>query len=230
MKKTLLLLSAGIILLAVSACRKSTPHTSCVSPMSDTVHAHVPLLFSSCDAGSTYLWNFGDGSTATTDTVIHTYTTAGTYQVSLTTGGHATHTFTVTVLGDSLGYVTLGSQTFLPVRYDSMPYGQLKFVRDTGSGITFYFYGGAIPAPGSYAPLYTYASTVTPNGVALSVSGQYGINDSTLYTASPSNTQMVTVSRNQWGKLVISGNNIEVLRFINPQHDSMQVTFSVTVP
>ena len=51
---------------------------------------------------SGYQWNFGDGETGTGETANHTYTEAGTYQVTLTTEGsggtcsdEATHTVTV---------------------------------------------------------------------------------------------------------------------------------------
>lgn len=48
---------------------------------------------------STYAWNFGDGHTATGETVSHTYTSAGTYDVQLTvtSSGGQTHSLTQTV-------------------------------------------------------------------------------------------------------------------------------------
>ena len=52
-----------------------------------------------------YSWSFGDGSTATGPSVVHTYTKAGTFNVTLTTtdrgGNVATLTQTIQVLGSS---------------------------------------------------------------------------------------------------------------------------------
>jgi uncharacterized repeat protein (TIGR01451 family) len=50
----------------------------------------APLLvqfFNNSTGADTYLWRFGDGITATLPSPTHTYTTAGVYTVSLTTGG-----------------------------------------------------------------------------------------------------------------------------------------------
>jgi chitodextrinase len=61
---------------------------------------------------TSYLWEFGDGSTATTATAAHTYGRAGTYTAKLTVtdaaGNAATSTFTVTVRPNAdLGMIQL---------------------------------------------------------------------------------------------------------------------------
>jgi PKD repeat protein len=61
---------------------------------------------------TSWLWNFGDGSTSTQQNPSHTYTAAGTYNVSLTVGGTTgTDTETkngyITVMGGSTGNSTL---------------------------------------------------------------------------------------------------------------------------
>ncbi|MDV7389980.1 PKD domain-containing protein, partial [Arthrospira platensis SPKY1] len=57
---------------------------------------------------STYAWNFGDGHTATGETVSHTFASAGTYSVQLTvtSSGGQTHSLTqpVTVTEQFPGY------------------------------------------------------------------------------------------------------------------------------
>jgi YD repeat-containing protein len=57
------------------------------------------------DSIASYLWDFGDGNTATGERVAHTYDTAGTYSIVLTvsnpSGTSATDTATVTVLDPS---------------------------------------------------------------------------------------------------------------------------------
>ena len=76
-----------------------------------TVDEGQPLFFdgsaSSDNVGVTsYLWDFGDGSTATTATATHVYSKAGTYSAKLTVtdaaGNAATTTFTVTVRSNTL--------------------------------------------------------------------------------------------------------------------------------
>jgi hypothetical protein len=58
---------------------------------------------------STYLWSFGDGSNGTGSSITHTYSTAGTYAVTLTVqdlaGNTATSGLTVTVLNDVSGMI-----------------------------------------------------------------------------------------------------------------------------
>lgn len=55
-----------------------------------------------------YLWEFGDGDTATTTDATHTYATAGTYSVKLTiTGPDGTDTFTKAVVVGSVIVTTL---------------------------------------------------------------------------------------------------------------------------
>jgi PKD repeat protein len=61
---------------------------------------------------TSYLWDFGDGTTATTATANHVYAKAGTYPAKLTVkdaaGNNATNTFTVTVRSSALlGYIEI---------------------------------------------------------------------------------------------------------------------------
>lgn len=78
-----------------------------------TVEPGTPATFSSgnstSDLGITsYLWDFGDGTTSTAANPSHTYTTAGNYTVTLTvTGPDGTSTVTQTVL---VGTILVGPQ------------------------------------------------------------------------------------------------------------------------
>jgi PKD repeat protein len=61
---------------------------------------------------TSYLWDFGDGTTANTATANHVYAKAGTYPAKLTVkdaaGNNATNTFTVTVRSSALlGYIEI---------------------------------------------------------------------------------------------------------------------------
>ena len=83
--------------------------------------------------GLNYLWNFGDGTTATTAIGRHTYTAAGTYPVSLTVSGACgsivlADTVTISSIGlDETGMRwTLSpnpTEGFLSVQGDQMPDG-----------------------------------------------------------------------------------------------------------
>jgi PKD repeat protein len=51
-------------------------------------YINVPIQFTSTSSGATtYLWNFGDGTTSTVASPIKNYTTAGSYNVTLTING-----------------------------------------------------------------------------------------------------------------------------------------------
>ena len=70
----------------LTSCQKSTlPLTACISPISDTVYVGDSVHFASCNVGAqSYGWNFGDGSSATTASVSHVFSSAGAYVVTLT--------------------------------------------------------------------------------------------------------------------------------------------------
>ncbi|WP_169737788.1 M30 family zinc metallopeptidase [Curvibacter gracilis] len=115
--------SAGTYTLAVKATNTASQSTSATqqitvlapavttpvissSPSSPRVGQTVNFVgraSSSKGLAITYQWMFGDGSTATGSSVSHTYTSAGTYSVSLTAqdsnGNAATATFQQTIMG-----------------------------------------------------------------------------------------------------------------------------------
>ncbi|MFP7753810.1 PKD domain-containing protein [Thermodesulfobacteriota bacterium B35] len=87
----------------------------------DRTSGAAPLAVSFDGSGSTsstangaivqYAWSFGDGSTGTGATLQHTYTTAGTYTVTLTVtddaSRHVATTMTITATADTGGSTTL---------------------------------------------------------------------------------------------------------------------------
>ncbi|MES1249085.1 MAG: PKD domain-containing protein, partial [Chitinophaga rupis] len=83
------------------------PIPACISsPVCFTNQTINGYSGNSCNTTSTYMWDFGDGSTSTAPTPpCHSYTTAGTYTVTLTasniTCGNSTQTKQVTVLPTS---------------------------------------------------------------------------------------------------------------------------------
>jgi hypothetical protein len=90
-----------------------------------TATAGVPVTFSAQPVDQafpapTVTWSFGDASTASGDTVAHTFTTPGTYSVSVTAeaapGDSATHTGTITVVAPVLPAVP----AFHPATLDSV--------------------------------------------------------------------------------------------------------------
>ncbi len=84
---------------------KSSPLVACIDPIPGTISAGGTLTFLSCTIGvSSYVWNFGDGGTASGDSVVYTYNTPGTYTGSLTVSngsGSSVQKFTITVVPNS---------------------------------------------------------------------------------------------------------------------------------
>ncbi len=75
------------------------------TPLSGTAPLNVGFTDQSSGSPTSWSWDFGDGGTATTANPSHTYSTAGTYDVSLTaTNTSGSNTVVKT------GYVTVGDQ------------------------------------------------------------------------------------------------------------------------
>ena len=63
-----------------------TPPTACFTTQYDVYTVNENVVFNNCSQNATsYLWNFGDGTTSNLQNPIHTYTSTGNYSVSLTT-------------------------------------------------------------------------------------------------------------------------------------------------
>lgn len=131
-----------------NGCGNSSTFTKTISvssglPYSGPVYAgsnmnsscpNSPIYFNAPSAYS-YLWNFGDGTTSTSQSPVHTYTSVNTYTVSLLLsngcGNTATATNTIVV-----------SNTVVPVLNDNN-WGSPSSNGCAGDSLVFYSYGAA---------------------------------------------------------------------------------------
>ena len=93
------------------------------APTTGTAPLTVQFTDASTNAPTGYFWTFGDGRTSIAQSPSHTYSTAGTYNVSLTAtnaGGSDTETQT--------GYITVTAPTAPPTAANSpaFPYSQQR--------------------------------------------------------------------------------------------------------
>ena len=230
--KNLLSFSAVFVMLLIislGACKKSSPPVGCFSAIPDSAFVAQPISFISCTKGAnSYLWNFGDGTTATTDSAIHTYTTAGVYHGNLTTsnGQSSTKAFTITVTNNPNGYFTFAGKTFFPASWDSMYHLELQFnVIADSTGIAFGF-NPSLPYTSGlyYISGSPYIGGVLPGQVDISCSPR----PNTLYSSSYSNAnKQVTVTLLPGGLLNLTATNVEMVNFYAP-YDSMPISFNIT--
>ena len=189
------------------AGQPTTPLAAAIT--ASAVSGQAPLSVQFGSSGSTgsitgYLWNFGDGSTATTATASHVYTTAGTYTAKLTvTDGSSTNQATVTITASQTSTPPSSAIPPLAVVSSSSATGPAPLaVGFDGSGstvtngsITAYAweFGDGATATGaevthSYtsAGLYTATLTVTAsNGLKNAVSTPIVVTASSLTTNVP---------------------------------------------
>lgn len=105
-----LFLAAGLAFLPAAA-GATTPVASFTSNItSGGIPLSVQFIDTSTYVPTSWTWSFGDGGTATGQDPLHTYTSAGTYTVTLTvTNADGSHTITRT------GYITLSKSATAPV-------------------------------------------------------------------------------------------------------------------
>jgi PKD repeat protein len=158
---------AGILLLVlaallVPACAADTvPVAAFISNVSDgKVPLNVKFLDSSTNSPTAWVWSFGDGGSSTDRNPVHTYTTKGTYTVTLTvSNGAGSDTVTRS------GYITASAASIAPVA---------AFYSNTTAGevpLTVQFLDSSTNSPAAWAwsfgdggtssdqnPVHTYAS------------------------------------------------------------------------
>ncbi|MEP7263466.1 MAG: PKD domain-containing protein [Bacteroidota bacterium] len=131
----------------------------------------LPVQFQNTSTGaSTYLWNFGDGTTDTTANPIHTYTTPGVYTVSLTaTISICSNTKTtanlVTIISPQCNFTFATNTLCLPITatYTDLSPSAVSWLWDFGDGTTSTLQN----------PVHTF--TAPPTGqVSLTIIDQFG--------------------------------------------------------
>lgn len=116
--------------------------------------------------GTTYLWNFGDGSTATSFNGTHTYTANGTYTVSLT----ANNNYTASCVSTQSAVIVVNNICNLTpsFNYSVGAGGSVTFASTStgvGAGPT-YFWNFGNGSTAGFSPTLSTASTIyTLNGV-----------------------------------------------------------------
>ncbi len=123
--------AAGTTTVVVSA----TPVAAfTATPLTTTCSGFVQFTDNSTGTLTSWLWNFGDGQTATTQNPSHTYTTSGNYTVTLTgTNGCGNNQIIKT------NYITI-NVTSTPVGVDSARCGPGTLgLSATGSGVLHWF-------------------------------------------------------------------------------------------
>ena len=144
--------------------------------MSDTTGLCAPLTVTFVNQNRpsvTATWNFGDGNTGTGDSVVHTFATAGIYNVTLTVTVPGGCTYinqrTVTVSGPSGSMLYTGGFKCYPdpVRFEAVAVNSDLFVWNFGDGntlsttqqVVYHNYAN----PGTYIPTLTLQNTAGCN-------------------------------------------------------------------
>jgi hypothetical protein len=147
---------------------------------------------SDAPAGSTVLWNFGDGSAASAAmTPTHTFTTSGSYTITLVVNGDAVHTVTRTLdVYWSLPHAIYCSTTWMKdslLHFRSNVLPDSTFAWDFGDGTASI---DSTPAH-AYAAVGTYTVKLTVNGNAASAATtMVNVIDAPLYTAAMGGTRI----------------------------------------
>ncbi|WP_341900397.1 PKD domain-containing protein [Fluviicola taffensis] len=177
----------------------------------NTVCPNVPVTFTSTSTNypTSYSWNFGDGSPAsTTQNPSHPYATSGTYNVTLTVtnqwGSTTSTATTITVTTPPDASLSYAQATYCPADTDPVPTATNAGTFSSTAGLTINASTGAIDLSASNPGVYTVTNTYTGgcgNTGTTSVTINPPANSSFSY---PSNTICVG-SSNQTPTIVDAG-------------------------
>jgi gliding motility-associated-like protein len=159
------------------------------------------INFTGSTGNSTYAWSFGDGTTATTNPAIHSYSTAGSYAVILhvtdTTGCNASDTVTVTSVTPLI--VDLGPDTSICT---GVPY-LIQPTRAFPTGTTYLWNTGA-----------------TTPGIMATTSGRYWLR--VTYNGCPSSDSVLlyivydSLKLMNEDTVICKGKSVQAVAYINP--------------
>ena len=147
-----------------------------------TVCLNAPVTFNNLSQNaSSYLWDFGDGTTSTDSTPVHTYTTAGTYTVSLTATQNScsvtqTHTGYITVVDPVSQFTFTTSGQCMPVT--------VNFVSQTSSAVAWIWHFGNGDSATTQHPVYTYLTDPT-DSISLIIIDANGCSDTSTIAPFP---------------------------------------------
>ena len=211
-----------------------TPHIQYAGTQTFSAVEGQTINFNSVTTNATsYLWNFGDGDTATTPDATHVYLDTG--------------TFTVTFIPYNV--VGAGSKSIHKIAVSNPGWWSFKSVRYypddivIGSGTGNWSWAGDCNIPDSIATLRVWFYSATPtgpgtyivtNGTLTAQNQVYvtyqvnGLNVNPPLQSTGGNGQQVVNVYNYNGTLAIAGTNIELVNTANA-NDKNPVTFDMVV-
>ena len=155
-----------------STIRSTPPFTA--NQTGGPVPLHVKFTDTSTGSPTTWSWNFGDGTTSSSQNPVHTYTNPGTYSVTLTaSNGYSSHT-TTALKTSSRSYGTPGAQ--FTANQTAGPRPLTVQFTDTSTGHTGRIGRGTLTATGDRFdrpnPVHVFSGAGTHN-VVLTVSNPW---------------------------------------------------------
>ncbi len=130
----------------------------------DTVPPFTVNYFAGSIGVTSWLWNFGDGTTSTLEDPVHVYNSAGPFTISLTvTGDSCTYTYNYPPVSFGGGGVIVpgggsGGGTPPPLEYDCVPY-IVNFSNPVPNAVTWLWDFGDNTTSSLPDPMHTYLDT-----------------------------------------------------------------------
>lgn len=178
---------AGYVTVTKSAAAPVANFVATVT--SGTSPLPVQFLDSSTNAPTTWLWSFGDGGSSTLQNPSHTYTTAGTYTVTLTvTNAAGSNTISQT------GYITVSKVAAVPAAAfeatatsGNIPLAVqfVDFSANTPTSWVWSFGDGGVSNVQDPSHTYTVAGTYTVTLTATNTAGSNTVTETNYITVSP---------------------------------------------